>query len=235
MKKHSIIPQRFTLIELLIVIAIIAILAAMLLPALNSTKLKASEIKCAGQLKTLGTYNNFYAHDYNDYTRLVYNPTNGPQKYGTLQVALYVLYIHDNSNVDTRTNSLKKDARTHVFLCPSERKTWHDINAGLGAYIGNYNVNSALHKETSGPLKTAQIKYASRTCSMYDGKVVSMSSPFNGYPYAQKYRTSAILYRMDYRHLKKTNILYLDGRVGSATYGADAVAVDDSDVMVILK
>lgn len=53
----------FTLIELLIVISIIAILTALLMPALSKSKMKVKEIVCKNNMKQIGTSFVMYADD----------------------------------------------------------------------------------------------------------------------------------------------------------------------------
>ena len=59
--------KNFTLIELLIVVAIIAILAGMLLPALNSAREKARAIQCTSQQKQLALAHIAYTDDNKSY------------------------------------------------------------------------------------------------------------------------------------------------------------------------
>ena len=56
----------FTLIELLVVIGIIAILAALLLPALSKAKARAQRLQCTSQMKQLGLGIHLWVDDHQD-------------------------------------------------------------------------------------------------------------------------------------------------------------------------
>jgi prepilin-type N-terminal cleavage/methylation domain-containing protein len=58
--------RRFTLIELLVVIGIIAVLAAMLMPALGKAREKANQTVCINQLKQFSLACSVYRSDYRD-------------------------------------------------------------------------------------------------------------------------------------------------------------------------
>lgn len=76
--------KNFTLIELMIVISIIAILASMLLPALNKTRRSALRVSCLNQLKMLGGASFLYSQDYGGFL---------PPTYGTTWKTLWPIHI----------------------------------------------------------------------------------------------------------------------------------------------
>ena len=65
--------RNFTLVELLIVIAIIAILAALLLPALNKARARAIASSCSSNQRQLMQGASLYGGDYNTFLPVTIN------------------------------------------------------------------------------------------------------------------------------------------------------------------
>lgn len=64
----------FTLVELLVVVAILAILAALLLPALSAARERSKAAVCMSNLRQVGLAIQMYAGDYDGWTPPVYRP-----------------------------------------------------------------------------------------------------------------------------------------------------------------
>src|SRR5688500_4585842 len=69
--------RAFTLVEMLVVIAIIAILAAMLLPAVSKSKGKAQRVACISNIKQVGLGIILWAQENEGKFPWVVDPTNG--------------------------------------------------------------------------------------------------------------------------------------------------------------
>jgi prepilin-type N-terminal cleavage/methylation domain-containing protein len=113
----------FTLVELLIVIAIIAILAGLLLPALKSAKDQAKVIQCINLHKAHGLAVSSYNNDYNEYCPIA-APIGSQPYWGSSTTLGYWPYMYsyygvkDADVADAGVGTAYRD-RMMKYMCPA--------------------------------------------------------------------------------------------------------------------
>ena len=218
----------FTLIELLIVIAIIAILAAMLLPALNKAREKAQAIRCVSNLKQCGFLMNLYADSNTDYLPSPGRATVDGSSSGTPAVA----YNNWANALEAPGEALNEKENTRfyaVLRCPSLPYTGrlHGIYQFSQVYAMNPNLTGTWSTRLA-PRRgrvwknTYQGIPSSRAVSDYlvlgDSLKMDKDSKKALEPWIQYYYFSSegIL---QLRHAERANGLMLDGSVRSENRG----------------
>jgi prepilin-type N-terminal cleavage/methylation domain-containing protein/prepilin-type processing-associated H-X9-DG protein len=120
----------FTLIELFVVLAIIATLAALLLPGLGKAKRAAQSAQCASNLRQLQLGWQMYAEDHND--RLVPNwtmfpswPTDYRDSYSTTNAWVAGSAMKSDSTDWIRQGALWPYTQSAgLYRCPSDKSLW---------------------------------------------------------------------------------------------------------------
>jgi len=152
--KTDIMQGDFTLVELLIVIAIIAILAALLLPALQKARETGKSASCTGNLKSLGMAIQMYADDNDGW----YKHRSGHFNFKSCRqsiIARIAQYVGGPSFDLIRDNETYQDAALipKVFFCPST-EPYPPENRGYNTYAfgtagESYDYAVPLYKSTS--------------------------------------------------------------------------------------
>lgn len=210
--------KRFSLIELLIVIAIIAILVAMLLPALKKAREVGHAALCRSNQKQFGTGMMMYVQDNDDYFPVVGNPANwaatvwdknntGRQFFD--HIARYINPAYSYSSI-RGSGADAENARDPVFLCPASGSLKISMNYAL-----NYKI---VGGQTSAPViyQMRLVRQPSRTFVLVDATMKLFS-------YTQQSTTVTVAAIVDssaakgwaFRHNGRVNMLYADAHVGS--------------------
>ena len=144
-KLHS-----FTLIELLIVVAIIAILAAMLLPALNQARERGRAIKCMANARQLGQGLALYADANDGYFPPFQAKVNGAagntiSEHYNWWIAHVMLQL---GMITENTANISGQMARGVFDCPSNPCPKDNYGGGTN-YAYNYELTPGLLFQTS--------------------------------------------------------------------------------------
>ena len=204
--KHT--KHCFSLIELLVTIAVIAILAGLLLPALNSARAKAHTITCANNLKQLGLAAISYSSDHDGY--YVPNVASAGYFWENLVATRYLTGAKDYDGVNGRNRLLP----IPPLLCPAEQHSNATFDNEAAArtkstdYAQNYYLDYTLLNQSNNDifLKLTDLKHSSKVF-MYGDRYWYpkwVFSPFNA--------DSAITLGM-MRHSQGMNMCYADGHV----------------------
>ena len=209
-RKISIRHGIFTLIELLIVIAIIAILASMLLPALNQAREKARATQCINSLKQCSTAITFYADTYQDYV-----PSASTTSWGSWAHS----YLVESGILPG------KYADYRNYRCPAG--PWEDNISGFAEWqlyacqIYGMNPYLAGYWDTTNPCKRSRIGIKEAT---FMGPRGSLSNTIliadSGYSTGRQYNilgTSSCSVFL--RHSNRGNAAFCDGSVRSQGAG----------------
>lgn len=132
----------FTLIELLVVISIIALLIAILLPALGKAKLASQSVQCLSNQRQLFLGVEMYTQQYKEWMPIAgYNGTmpfkSSPTWARSVAYLLDLPFQYEQGTIDLAYNNTRMkqtyapDNRKGIFKCPTENYTnnWKNLNS----------------------------------------------------------------------------------------------------------
>lgn len=216
--------RKFSLIELLITIAIIAILAGMMLPALNKARESAYAYQCAGNGKTLSQAMALYTSAYEDYLGPKYNPSANMRNWD-----LYYGIMIGCPTFKPSTGSIwiTDSPRWNVFTCPKDPEKSAVV---AGCRRRSYGMISNLLTRTTGmtaafvPFKISRYRRPSSTyalvCVDYGNRIPDSGWDFSGENWVGGAAAScqAVISNpqaIGPNHNGNGTILYLDGHLAS--------------------
>lgn len=218
--------ENFTLIELLVVVSIIAILAALLLPALNAGRERAKCISCLNNLKNFGTFVSMYQMEFQWFpppdgfkNAGVWdkNPegTSNPDFWGANMVTRHFQIRTSNPSSSASVFSVKYIATGErgIWACPSREDLVGRIAVTNSTTARTIAGNLTLGTVQNGlNLKTGRWPLPSRH-AMYGE---TDWNPVYGADYGGQFTQKGV----GFPHNNGCNVLYVDMHADTRRYGS---------------